>query len=159
MSQLIIRWKVSQKLLSPWEQLIFGKLLAIDLLGPREKTLSYVKQVSNKPYRPSKNVSWFLFRSIKWEKIGKNLFFTGKIAFFFKKLCFRQPLKSWRNDLSFSIVMVTIASELIETVPWGLSHSIFRGRLGQNLFFTGKIAFFSKNCVSNNILGPKELFL
>ena len=28
------------------------------------------------------------------EKIGPNLFFTGKMAFFFKSLCFHQPLRS-----------------------------------------------------------------
>ena len=37
--QLITRWKLSQKLLSQWEQQIFQKFLAIDLLGPREKKL------------------------------------------------------------------------------------------------------------------------
>ena len=88
LSQLIIRWKVSQKLLSAWEQLIFGKFLAIDILGPRETTLSIAKQVSNRPCGPSKIDSWPLLCSRNWEKIGQNLFFTGNIDFFLKIFVF-----------------------------------------------------------------------
>ena len=35
-------------------------------------------------------------------------FFTGKIAFFFKKLCFQQPLGSWRNFLITSTLNVKL---------------------------------------------------
>ena len=31
--------------------------------------------------------------------------------------------------------------------------------VGQNLFFTGKIAFFSKICVYNDLLGHEEMIL
>ena len=31
--------------------------------------------------------------------------------------------------------------------------------IGQNLFFTGKIAFFSKICVYIKLLGPEEMIL
>ena len=86
LSQLIFLRKVSQNLLSPWEQLIFEKNLAIDLLGPRDKLLSIAKRTSNKPCGPSKKISWSLLCSIKGEKVGQNLFFTGKFAFFPKKL-------------------------------------------------------------------------
>ena len=30
---------------------------------------------------------------------------------------------------------------------------------GHDIFFTGKIAFFSKNCVFNNLLGVTEMIL
>ena len=78
----------SQKLLSPGEQLLFcfEKVLAIDLLGPREKILTVAKYLSNELCGPSKNVYWSLFCSIKGEKVGQNLLFTGKFAFFPKKL-------------------------------------------------------------------------
>ena len=77
---------VSQKLLSPWEKLIYEKILAIDLLGPRDNFLSIAKKTSNKPCDPSKKVPWPLLCSKKGEKVGQNLFFTGKFAFFPKKL-------------------------------------------------------------------------
>ena len=91
-SQLIIRLKVSQKLLSPWEQLIFENFLAIDLLGSIEETLSIGKWLSSEPCGPSKNVSWPLLCSIFWENLGQNLFFTGKIAFFSKSCVFNNLL-------------------------------------------------------------------
>ena len=34
LSQLILLRNVSQKLLSPWEKLIYEKILSLDLLGP-----------------------------------------------------------------------------------------------------------------------------
>ena len=37
-----------------------------------------------------------------------------------------------------------------------MSCSIIREKVGQNLFFNGKIAFFSKTFVFNNLLGPKK---
>ena len=40
--------------------------------------------------------------------------------------------------------------------PWGLSNSITREKVGQNFFFIGKFAFFSKKCVFNNLLGHIE---
>ena len=82
LSQVIRRWKFSQKLLSAWEQLIYEKILALDLLGPRDKFLLFAENLSNKPCGPWKNVSWSLSCSKKWEKEGQNLSFTGKSAFF-----------------------------------------------------------------------------
>ena len=38
----------------------------------------------------------------------RNLFFTGKVAFFFKSLCFQQPIGSWRNDLLTSTLIVRL---------------------------------------------------
>ena len=46
------------------------KILALDLLGPRDNFLSLAKKLSNKPSGPSKKVSWPFLCSIKWEKIG-----------------------------------------------------------------------------------------
>ena len=54
LSHLILLRNVSQKLLSPWEKLIYEKVLAIDLLDPRDKFLSIAKKMSNKPCGPSK---------------------------------------------------------------------------------------------------------
>ena len=105
--------------------------------------------------------NWFLTFVFfdRMRKIAQNLFFTGKIAFLFKKFCFQQPLRSWRNDLSFSTVNVRLAFELIEIVPWGLSNSKTRWKIGQKFFLTGKNAFFSKICVFNNLSSPGQTIL
>ena len=63
-----------------------------------------------------------------------------------KSLCFQQPPKPWRNDLITSLVIVRLPSSLIETIPWGLSHSIIGGRIGQKLLFSGNLPFFRKLC-------------
>ena len=218
LSQLIIRLKVSQELLSPWEQLNFWKSSCYrpirsqrkkfidckkcqtNLVDPRKVFLDLCFVRSNEKNCPKPFLHWkdclsfqkILFsttsqvlkkrslffhskcqtsfwtnrncplRFVKLEDTMKNwpeIFPHWKNCVFFKKLCFQQPLKSWSNDLSFSTVFVTLASELVETVPWLLSHSIIAGGIGQKLFFTGKFAFLSKNCVFNNFLGHKELIL
>ena len=155
MSQLIIHWKVSQRLLSPWEQLIFEKFLAIDHLGPREKTSSIAKQVSNKPCRPSKKVSWTLFCSIKWEKKDKNLFFTGKIACFFFKNCVFNNLSS-PEEIIFNFnsncynTLWTVIS-----VPGGFSQLIIRLKVSQKLLSPwGQLIF--ENFLAIDLLGPRE---
>ena len=95
------------------------------------------------PFGPLEVVSWRFPCSIIREKIGQNLFFTGKIAFFFKNFCFQQPLGSCRKGLITSTAIVLILFGPVLIFPWGLSHSIVREKIGQNLFFTVKIAFFS----------------
>ena len=91
-------------------------------------------------------------------KCLSNNYFHWKGCLFFGNLCFQQHLRCSRNDLITSTVIVRILFCPLQTVPWGVSHSILREKIGQNLFFTGKVAFFySKFCVLNNILGPEEV--
>ena len=106
-----------------------------------------------------KTVTWGLSNSSIREKNWPKTFPHWNTCLFFKELSFQQPLRSWRNDLITSIVSVRLVSGPSKTVPWGLSHSIMKGRIGHKLFFTGKFAFFPKNCVFNNLLAPKELIL
>ena len=54
LSQLMFLRKVGQNLLSPWEQIIFEKILAIDLLGPRDKLLSIAKKCQTNLVVPQK---------------------------------------------------------------------------------------------------------
>ena len=141
---MIRRWKFSQKLLSPWEQLIYEKIPALDLLGPRDKFLLIAENLSNKPCGPWKNVSWSLSCSKKWEKVDQNLSFTGKFAFFPKKnvfSTFQQPRRSWRIDIITNKVTMKKPWRPLQTVLWGLSHL----KKGATVFFlTGKFAFFFK---------------
>ena len=75
-------------------------------------------------------------------KNGAKSFPHWKVCFFFfKKMCFQQPLSSWRNDLSFSSVTVRLAFGLIEIVPWGFSNSKTRWKTGQKLFSLENLTF------------------
>ena len=106
LSQLIVLRKVSQNLLSPWEQIIFEKILALDLLGPRDNFLSIAKKLLNKQGRPSQNVSWPLLSSIKWEKNMPKSFLYWKVCLFSKNFWIQQPPRSWRFHLITNSVMV-----------------------------------------------------
>ena len=105
---------------------------------------------------PLQIVPIILSNSIIREKIGHKIFFTGKVAFLFKNLCFQQPLMCYRNDLISSTVIARIPVEPLQIVLLTLLHSIIRENVGHNVFFIGNIAFFSELCVFNNLLGPKK---
>ena len=72
-------------------------------------------------------------------------FIYWKFCVFFKIFCFQQPLRCYRNGLVTSTVFVKKIRRPFWIVPWGLSHSILREKIGQKLFLAGKIALFFKN--------------
>ena len=78
------------------------------------------------------------------EKKKVKIFSSLETLPFFQNFFFQQPLRCYRNDLLTSTVIVRILFGPLWIVTWGLSHSIKREKLGQNLFFTGKVAFFFK---------------
>ena len=85
--------------------------------------------------------------SIRREKIGQKLFFTGKSAFFFQIFfVFKHPLRCYRNDLVTSTVVVKLPFGPLKTVLRGLSYSIMREKRRQNLFFARKSLFFENIC-------------
>ena len=79
-----------------------------------------------------------------YEKKYATIFFRGTFAFFFKNLCFQQPLRYYRNDLITSSVFVRISFRLLQIVTWCLWYSIIRERNTSISLVTGKIAFFRK---------------
>ena len=93
------------------------------------------------------------------KKCRPKSFIYWKFGLFFKNFCFQQPLRCYRNGLVTSAVKVKIPGGPLQIVPWGLSHSIMRKRLGEIHFFAGRLPYFSENCVYNNLLGPKEMIL
>ena len=107
---------------------------------------------------PIQYVQWHFSCSIKREKTGQKLFFTGKIAFVFKTLCFQQPFMSKKHALISSRVNVKKICGPVKTVTWCFSHSIIRGRIGQRHLSPWKKLFFEK-FVSIDLLGAKEMFL
>ena len=77
----------------------------------------------------------------------------------FWNVCFYQPLGSQRNVIIICTINVKTPCGLFFCVPRHFSCSIKREKIGQNLFFAGKAAFFFlKHCFSNNLLGPKKGF-
>ena len=104
------------------------------------------------PSGPLWIIPWGRSHSIMPEKIGQNLFFTGKIAFFFQSLCFQHPFRFYRNDLVTSTVIVKSPCGPLWIIPWGVSHSIIGEQLGHKLFFTGKFAFFFKKLCFQQLL-------
>ena len=92
-------------------------------------------------------------------KVGENLFFTGKFAFFFKNLCFQQPLGSWRNDLLTSTLNVWLPCGTPIIVPWRLCCFKIREEIGEKLSSLESFPLSSKVYVFSNLLGPEEMIL
>ena len=95
------------------------------------------------------------------EKTGQKLFLTGKLAFFPKKFCFQQPLRSWRNDLITPIVIVRLVLDPQKPSPEVCQARIYEKKTSQNFFFTWKIAFFFQKVVFSTtslVLKKQSLF-
>ena len=79
------------------------------------------------------------------ENTGQNVFFTEEIAFLFKKIrVFNNILVVTEKILQFP----KVSEHLVDS--YKLSPQVFhtqfcQKKTGQNLFFTGKVAFFFKN--------------
>ena len=73
----------------------------------------------------------------------------------FKNLRFHQPPGSKKNALISSTVIVRIAFEPLKIINGGLSHSIMREKIGQNLL-PREDSLFLKNLVLD-LLGPKKM--
>ena len=92
------------------------------------------------------------------QKNRPKYFLDRKVCLFFINLCFQQSLRCQGNDPKTSTVIVKLLSG-----PYILSLRFITinnaRKIWPKLFFTGKIAFFIKTFVFNNVLGPKELIL
>ena len=89
-------------------------------------------------------------------KKGQFLLFTGNFDFIFKNLCFQQPYRSYENAPRNYTTMVTKNCGLLKNVPWGLSHSIILGRMGQKLLSLWK-QLFTETFVPTDQLCPKKM--
>ena len=158
-SHSIMTEKREPKAFVHWQDcLFFQNCVYNNLLGPEE--MIYITSTVR-----CQNTFWTLIvRPLRLitledaEKKGQNLLFTGKFAFFFKKLCFQQPLRCYRNKHVISTAAVRMPFAPLSNVPWVLQHCIMREKIGQNLF-TGNFAFFSKICVFNNLLRVTDIIL
>ena len=103
------------------------------------------------PCVTSDHVPGGLSNSIVREKVGQIFFFTGKFAFFSKKVCFQQPFRSYRNKLITCVKFVNILD------LYKVFVDIFRvwchEKNGPQYFFYWKVCFFSRFFVFNNLLG------
>ena len=103
-------------------------------------------------------LTWHFFCSIKREKEGQNLSLTGKVAFFFKTLCLQQPHKSSKNAFISSKVTAKRACGPFSFVPWCLSHSMIRWKMGQKHLESWN-QLFLEMLVCIDLLAPKEMVL
>ena len=93
------------------------------------------------------------------KKIGQNIIFTVKVAFFFlKNLCFQQPLWSFESVLIGSSEIVKTTLRPYYKVSWGFPHSIKGGTMGQKLLSSWKLLFF-ETFVSIDLFGHKDMVL
>ena len=81
-------------------------------------------------------------------------FLQWKDCLFFKNLCYQEDLRSLKNALIKSRVVVGLAIGSLYFVPWGLSHSIIEGKMGEKLLSLWKQQFFEM-FVYIDRLGPK----
>ena len=77
-------------------------------------------------------------------KIGQNFSFTEKIDFFFKILCFQQPLRWCRTDIVSSTLIVKIHFGPKQFFFWGLSQPIIGQKLAKTFPSLKRLPFFQK---------------
>ena len=99
------------------------------------------------------SVLWDLSYSITrlYEKKTKIFFSLERLPFFSKIYVFKKPFRCYRNVILTSTVIVRIPSVPLQTVPWGLSHSIIRENKAKSFFSLESLPFFQK-FVFNNLL-------
>ena len=85
-----------------------------------------------------------------YEEEWAKKFAIVKTAFFWN-VCFCRPLRSRRNDLINCTTNVKKPREPKKIIPWHLSCWIKRKKGGQNLFITGKSAFFCSKFLFSTI--------
>ena len=96
------------------------------------------------------------FSHTRWyEEKKPKTFFIAKLALFWN-VCFYRHLRSQRNDLIICTKSVKTPFGPLWIFLWHLSSWIILEKIGQNLFITGKIAFFFETFVLNNLIVPKK---
>ena len=93
------------------------------------------------PFKPLQIVSWDLSHSTLQEISPKIVSSLGRLPFF-KNLCFQQPLRSYENKLRTWTINVKRPPGPVQFVPWRLSCSILRGKIGHNSFSLASSPFF-----------------
>ena len=86
-------------------------------------------------------------RTRQYEKICTKSSLHWEDCFFFKNFCFQQPLRSYENKLITWTINVKRPPGPLQFVPWRLSCSILRGKIGQNSFSLASSPFFFKSFV------------
>ena len=152
-----ITWEKKAKFFCQREEKFFWKVWFST--SQVEKTDHIARKLLVKvPLGPLLIDPWHLSCSILREKVDQNLLFTGKIAFFFKNLCFQQPLRSWKHALICSTKNIRRACWPLLLVPWSLSHSIIQRKMCERHLSSWNQLLFEK-FVSIDLFGPKELIL
>ena len=137
----ISREKIGEIFFVAWTIAFFRKLVF--------STTSHVlKNFSHRFHSKCQNNFWTFqkcsLRLLILDNFRKSLqliFFTEDNANFFKKLCFQQFHKCYRNDLITSAVIVRIPFGPLQVFTWGLWHAIKQETISQNLLSPEDILF------------------
>ena len=127
----------------------------IDPLGPKKMILPFA-QCWSKYLRAPMGLFLLFFMLITTRKSRLKFFFTWKIASF-QKFVFSSTSWVHKNALIGSSVIVRIASEPLQIINGGLSHSIIREKIGQNIL-PREDSLFLKNLVLD-LLGLKKMII
>ena len=155
------RGKVGQKPSSPWKQLFFGfskMLVSIDLIGPKEMSLSFAEKLSNWLVVPLNFSPGFVTLDKTSEKQVQIFFHWNGSLIFFQKVAFSATswvLKKWSYNLRHNCQR-TLWS-LTKCYSMSAINGIIR-KNGPKTFFFGTIALHLKNLVLD-FLGPREMIL
>ena len=140
------------------EEIFSWKVWFSTFLGPKELIIQWLEQYfSNYLLDPFKIVPWHLSCSILQEKLGHNIYSTGKFAFFFTKICvfnnllgpkkcshkFHSNCQNTFRTLQKCSLSFFVLDNIRKTV--------------QLIFFTEKTTFFIKNCVFNNFISVTDM--
>ena len=85
------------------------------------------------------------------------LYWKGCLSFKFS--CFQQLLSSYRNKLKNCTKFVKRPFGLLFIVPWRLSCTILRGKIGHSILSPEGLPFSSETFVFKKLLGVKEMIL
>ena len=131
LSYSIIREKGDQISFSLLERLpFFQKNVFSTTSQVLEKWSDHKPNNSEKTLRTLTNCPLRFVTLNNTRKIGPKIFLHRRKGLFFKKFHFQQHLRSWRNDLITSTVLVKKHCAPLQAVPRGLSHSIIREKIG-----------------------------
>ena len=143
---------------SSWKQLFLKCLLLLTSQVPKKWSYHLHNKCQNRLWTFKKCSLTF----VMFEKASENRpksFHQWKDCLLFKKFCFQQPPRSYKNALISSTVLARKAcGSLWIVAAWCSWHWMSRRKMGQNLSSSWK-QLFHEMFLSIDLLGPKEMIL
>ena len=146
------------KIISHWKCCLFSKnCVFYNLSGPKKRSYDFDSKCQTSLWTLINGFLRFV-RLDKARKDGVKNFCQGDNSYFWN-VSFYRLLRSQRIYLIICTKFVKGILNPLLNLPCPLCCSKMREELGRNFFWTGKATIFSKVCVLNNLIGPRELVL